>query len=153
MPAVFGSKRSFFITAEKFDIDTCFTIPVIYVSPFSPPHICLLSLCFFASSSLKCNQVVMRQACIYIYICACCEVLIWSKFGGFKGYYLVQVGVIIWSKFLFWPFLLWFKPFFAHSVIILCFLYPIICNFLKIGFPKKGAKSVFFKCLCFTINF
>ena len=23
----------------------------------------------------------------------CCEVIIWSKFGGFKCYYLVQVGV------------------------------------------------------------
>ena len=38
---------------------------------------------------------------IYIYIYACCEVIIWSKFGGFRGYSLVQVGVIIWSRFVF----------------------------------------------------
>ena len=28
---------------------------------------------------------------IYIYIYICCGVVIWSKFGGFKCYYLVQV--------------------------------------------------------------
>ena len=31
---------------------------------------------------------------IYIY----CEVIIWSKFGLLRGHYLVQGGVIIWSK-------------------------------------------------------
>ena len=30
---------------------------------------------------------------IYMYIYICCEVIIWSKFGVFKCYYLVQVGV------------------------------------------------------------
>ena len=34
--------------------------------PFSPP-VCLLCLCFFTSSRLKCNQVVMHCAYIYIY--------------------------------------------------------------------------------------
>ena len=37
---------------------------------------------------------------IYIYIYIYCEVIIWSKFGPFRGDYLVQVGVIIWSKFV-----------------------------------------------------
>ena len=28
----------------------------------------------------------------------CCEVSIWAKFGPFRGYYLGQVGAIIWAK-------------------------------------------------------
>ena len=35
-----------------------------------------------------------RGGCIYIYICICCEVIIWSKFGVFESYHLVQVGVL-----------------------------------------------------------
>ena len=53
----------------------------------------------------KGGQTNNSPAYIYIYIYGilyiCCEVIIWSKFGLFRGYYLVQVGVIIWSKFVF----------------------------------------------------
>ena len=38
---------------------------------------------------------------IYIYVHACCEVIIWAKFGVLKGYYLGQARVIIWAKFVF----------------------------------------------------
>ena len=38
---------------------------------------------------------------IYIYIYTRNEVIIWSKFGGLRAYYLVQVGVNVWSKFVF----------------------------------------------------
>ena len=41
---------------------------------------------------------ISRSLSLYIYIC--CEVIIWSKFGGARGYYLVQVGVIMWSTFV-----------------------------------------------------
>ena len=63
-------------------------------------------------------------ACMYIYIYVCmyiCIVIVWSKLGPFKGYYLVQVGVTIWPTFVFGLFLWWFQAIFAHSVIILCF--------------------------------
>ena len=33
---------------------------------------------------------------IYIYIY--CEVIVWARFGRFRGYYLGQVGVVIWAK-------------------------------------------------------
>ena len=36
-----------------------------------------------------CRRILGKQPYIYIYIC--CGVIIWSKFGGFKCYYLVQV--------------------------------------------------------------
>ena len=32
-----------------------------------------------------------RKTSIYIYIYICCEAIIWSKFGPFGSYYLVQV--------------------------------------------------------------
>ena len=50
----------------------------------------------------KANLGPIFNSTAYIYIC--CEVIIWSKFGVFGSYYLVQVGfleVIIWSKLVF----------------------------------------------------
>ena len=41
---------------------------------------------------------VRRERDLYIYIYICCEVIIWSKFGGF-------LEVIIWSKLGFWKLL------------------------------------------------
>ena len=43
----------------------------------------------------------VRHIYIYIYIYVCVWVIIWSKFGPFRSQYLVQGGVIIWSKFVF----------------------------------------------------
>ena len=54
----------------------------------------------------------------YIYICICCEVIIWAKFGHFRCYYLGQVGVIIWAKLFLGYKNSGFKRFFAHTVII-----------------------------------
>ena len=39
-----------------------------------------------------------RDIYIYVYMHACCEVIVWARFGPFRGYYLGQVGVIIWGK-------------------------------------------------------
>ena len=56
------------------------------------------------------NQLALKQkkggqpanslAYIYIHTHICCEVVIWAKFGHLKGYYLGQVRVIIWAKFV-----------------------------------------------------
>ena len=66
---------------------------------------------------------------IYIYRYICYEVIIWSKFGGLKCYYLVQVGVlkvIIWSKFVFLAYKnSGFKRFGLHTQLSFCvFLVP-----------------------------
>ena len=45
------------------------------------------------------NSPAYIYMAIGIYIC--CEVITWSKFGPFRGHYLVQGGVIIWSNFVF----------------------------------------------------
>ena len=66
------------------------------------PLFLLISCCFVLSWNPKTAHQVRLQAYIYIY--ACCEVIIWSKFGGFwkllsgpswvfGSYYLVQVCV------------------------------------------------------------
>ena len=76
---------------------------------------------------------------MYVYIYICCEVIIWSKFGPIRVYYLVQVGVIICSKFLFSLFFVVSSGFLAQSIIILCvFCAQLSGNFLKIAFFKKG---------------
>ena len=92
---------------------------------------------------------------IYIYIYACCEVIIWAKFGHFRCYYLGQVAVIIWAKLFLAYKNSGFKRFLAHTVIILCFfLCPIIWQLSKNSlFRKKGAKIGFFKFLCFKFIF
>ena len=84
--------------------------------------------------------------CTHIYIYICCEVIIWSKFGGFRGYYLVQVGVIIWSKLVFLPiFIVVSSDFWEHSVIILCFLLcPIIWQFSKNSLFQKRVQIFYF---------
>ena len=83
---------------------------------------------------------------IYIYIHTCCEVIIWSKFGGFKGYYLVQVGVIIWSKFVFLPIFFVVSSDFLHTQLLLCvFCAQLSGNFLKIAFSKKKCKNWVFQ--------
>ena len=93
--------------------------------------------------------------CMYTYVC--CEVIIWSKFGLFRGHYLVQGGVIIWSKVAFQHiFVVVSSDFSKHSVIILCavFCAQLSGSFLKIAFFKKGAKLDFsiFSVLSFFEN-
>ena len=70
-------------------------------------------------------------------------------------------GVIIWSKVgsLSGPILFFnlfysgFKRFLKHSVIILCFLCPIILEFSENSlFEKKGAQIGFFNFLCFKFK-
>ena len=59
---------------------------------------------------------------IYIYMYIRCEVtIIWVKFGLLEGYYLGQVGVIIWAKFVFSLCLEWLQAIFVHTILILCF--------------------------------
>ena len=74
-----------------------------------------------------------------IYIHTCCEVLIWSKFGGFRGYYLVHVGVIIWSKFVFWPIFIVVSSDFCTLNLSFCVfcLCPIIWQLFIIVFFKR----------------
>ena len=87
---------------------------------------------------------------IYIYIYICCEVIIWSKFGGFGSYYLVQVGfleVIIWSKFVFLAYKnSGFKRLVLHTQLSFCvFFCPQFSgNFLKIAFFKKRVQNLGF---------
>ena len=68
------------------------------------------------------------------YIYMCCEVIIWSKFGIFGSYYLVQVGfleVIIWSKFVFLTYKnSGFKRFVLHTQLSLCVFF--VPNYLAI---------------------
>ena len=61
----------------------CFEIPIFFLLSFFLP--------FFLSFHLS--------LALYIYIH--CEVIIWAKFGVFESYYLGQVRVIIWAKFVF----------------------------------------------------
>ena len=99
-----------------------------------------------------------RTRRLYIYIC--CEVIIWSKFGGFwkllsgpswvfGSYYL--------SKFVFLAYKnSGFKRFVLHTQLSFCvfFLSPIIRQFSKNSlFQKKGAKIGFFKFQCFKYKF
>ena len=84
---------------------------------------------------------------IYIYIYACCEVIIWAKFGHFRCYYLGQVGVTIWAKLFLAYKNSGSKRFLAHTVIILCFLCPIIWQLSKNSFSffQKGCKNWVFQ--------
>ena len=84
------------------------------------------------------QQKKKKNIYIYKYICACCEVIIWAKFGHFRCYYLGQVGIIIWAKLFLAYKNRGFKRFLAHTVIILC--------------SKKGAKIGFFNFLCFKFK-
>ena len=85
---------------------------------------------------------------IYIYIC--CEVIIWSKFGGFwkllsgpswvfGSYYLVQVCVLAYKN-------SGFKRFVLHTQLSFCvFFCPQFSgNFLKIAFFKKRVQKLGF---------
>ena len=102
----------------------------------------------------KNGQVINSAAYIYAV-----KLLSGPSLGFFGSYYLVQVGfleVIIWSKFVFLAYKnSGFKRFFAHPVIILCFLLcPIIWQFSKNSlFQKKGAKIWFFNFQCLSLNF
>ena len=96
----------------------------------------------------------------YIYIDICCEVIIWSKFGVFGSYYLVQVGfleVIIWSKFVFLAYKnSGFKRLVLHTQLSFCvfFLSPIFWQFSKNSlFQKKGAKFGFPIFSVLSLNF
>ena len=77
---------------------------------------------------LGCRAPVLSQHPV------CCEVSIWSKFGGFRSYSLAQVGVIIWSKFVFSLFSSGFKRF-LHTQLsfCVCFCAQLSGDCLKIG--------------------
>ena len=105
------------------------------------------------------------QAYIYIYIYACCEVVIWAKFGRFNSDYLGQVRDIIWTKVIFNLYLEWVLGDLLllnyHFVWCVCvcvcarFLCPFFCQFLKnsLFFSKKGSEICFPNFLCFKFNF
>ena len=105
------------------------------------------------SAYLDASGLLHLYVCMYVcmHIHIWCEVMIWSKFGPFGGDYLVQVGVIIWSKFAFLAyFYRGFKRFLKHSVIIcvcVCFFCSkLSVNFLKIAFvffQRRGAIFYF----------
>ena len=87
----------------------------------------------------------------------CCEVIIWSKFGPFRGFYLVQVEVIIWSKFVSKTYCYSGFRWFLHTQLsfCVCFLWPIIWQFSKNRvFQKRVQKLLvfFFKFLCFKFK-
>ena len=74
------------------------------------------------------------------------------------GYYLVQVGVLIWSKFVFGLFKGYFycgfKCVLEHTIIILCVsLCPTICQFSKIACFQKRVQPLGFVHFLFFISF
>ena len=84
-------------------------------------------------------------AYIYIYIYMCCEVIIWAKFGHLKGYYLGQVRVIIWAKFVFSLYLQWFQAIFCKLSYHFVFVgAQLSANFPKIAFFKKRVQKLGF---------
>ena len=115
---------------------------------------------FFFSLSLSISLPLSLSLSLSLSISLPLSVIIWSKFGVFESFYLVQVGVFE-SYYLVqvcafslqkW----WFQAIcFAHSVIILCFfLCPIIWQFSKNSlFQKKGAKIGLFNFQCFKFKF
>ena len=52
--------------------------------------------------------------CMYVYV-----VIVWAKFGHFRGYYLGQVGVVIWAKVILADFYTGFNRSSGHSVNIM----------------------------------
>ena len=85
-----------------------------------------------------------RSIYVIVYICMRCEVIIWAKFGLFRGYNLGQVGAIFLAKVTLAYSHSGLKRCFAHSVIVLCFFCPII--------KQVSENSVFCsKIVCQTI--
>ena len=89
--------------------------------------------------------------CVYIYIC--CEVIIWSKFGDFKSYYLVQVSVIIWSK-MFWAYVYSGFELFLQTQISFCvFWVPNYDPIFQKSFQKMVPNGfIVFRILCCMFN-
>ena len=86
-----------------------------------------------------------------VYIYMCCEVIIWSKFGVFGSYYLVQVGVF--GSYRYYLVQVCFIAYknsgfkrFLHTQLSFCvsFLCPIIWQFSKIAFFKKRVQKLGF---------
>ena len=82
----------------------------------------------------------------------CCEVIIWSKFGVFGSYYLVQVGfleVIIWSKFVFLAYKIVVYLFF-FSLSLSVSLSPLSLSLLSLSFFLSLSLSLYISpaCLC-----
>ena len=100
---------------------------------------------FLTLKGQKLDQFLTLQ---HIYIC--CEVINWSKFGFSKGYYLVQVRALNWSKVIFALCLQWFQAIFANSIIILCFFgVQSSGNFLEIAFFfKERVQNLYFSIFC-----
>ena len=93
--------------------------------------------------------LTLQHVCMYVYIYICCEVILWSKLGPFRCYYLVQVGVLIWSTFVIWPIFMVVSSVFWHSRLsfCVCFWCPITCQF------KKECAHVFYTFLSFKFTF
>ena len=90
---------------------------------------------------------------IYTHREICCGVIVWSKFGPFRCYCLVQVGDIIWSKF-FSLVLEWFQANFGtlnyHFVCVLCPIWKFCKK--KNVFQERVQKCVFcLEFLCFKL--
>ena len=85
---------------------------------------------------------------VYMYVCIyiCCEVIIGAKFGHLKGYYLGQVRVIIWAKFVFGlNFYIGFRRFLQTQLSFCVFWCPIISQFSKnCLFSKKRVQKLGF---------
>ena len=91
---------------------------------------------------------------IYIYIYACCEVIIWAKFGHFRCYDLGQVGVIIWAKLFLAYKNSGFKRF-LHTQLSFCvfFCAQLSGNYLEIAFFKKRVQKLGFSNFCVKLVF
>ena len=83
----------------------------------------------------------------------CCEVIIRAKFGHLEPYYLGQVNVIIWAKFVFSLFLSWFQAIFctfSYHFVFFCWE-ATIRQLFKITI-KLGARCFVFKIPFFELN-
>ena len=91
---------------------------------------------------------------IYISMCvySCCEVIIWAKFGLFRGYYLGQVEVIIWAKVILDYSYSGFKRF-LHIKLSSCVFWPVIRQFYNNSVFQNLCRCFLFEFPCFELKF
>ena len=70
--------------------------------------------------------------------------MIWTKFGLFRGYYLGQVGVIIWAKVFLAYCYSGFKRCSAHAVSFCVLCCPVFRQLCKLAFSAIMCQNCFF---------
>ena len=102
------------------------------------------------SLSLSLSLFLFFSLSLYAYLDMRCEVLIWGRFGLLRGYYLGQVGVIIWTKEIFGLFYSGFKRL-VHIQLSFCFLPSYLPPLsLYISLPLSLSISLLFSFGCFS---